>query len=74
MKIYTLVKKYDFNDGFYKCVARKRKWPGYILPNRLNAAQYLEFLNNVLEEQLNVEVSLGERVRIMEHHHILLSQ
>ena len=27
----------------------------YVLPNRLNAAQYLEFLNNVLEEQLAVK-------------------
>ena len=30
----------------------------YDLPNRL-AAQYLEFLNNVLEEQLDVEVPLS---------------
>ena len=30
----------------------------YVLPNRLNAAQYLEFLSNVLEEQLDVEVTL----------------
>ncbi|KAJ3659552.1 hypothetical protein Zmor_011236 [Zophobas morio] len=36
----------------------------YILPNRLNAAQYLEFLNNILEEQLDVEGYLGERVRM----------
>ena len=33
-------------------------------PKRLNAAQYREFLNNVLEEQLDVEVPLGERVRM----------
>ena len=31
----------------------------YDVPNRLNAAQYLEFLNNVLEEQLDVEVPLA---------------
>ena len=36
----------------------------YLLPNRLNAAQYLQFLNNVLEEQLNVEVPLAKRVRM----------
>ena len=36
----------------------------YILPNRLNAAQYLEFLKNVLKKQLDVEVPLGERVRM----------
>ena len=36
----------------------------YVLPNRLNAAQYLEFLNNVLEEERDVEVPLGERVRM----------
>ena len=32
----------------------------YVLPNRLNVTQYPEFLNNVLEEQLDVEVPLGE--------------
>ena len=42
---------------FHKCV-------GYALSNKLNAAQYLEFLNNVLEEQLDVEVPLGEQVRM----------
>ena len=30
---------------------------------RLSAAQYLEFLNNVLEKQLDVEVPLGEGIR-----------
>ena len=34
----------------------------YVLPNRLNSAQYLEFLNNVSKEQLDVEVPLGEPV------------
>ena len=36
----------------------------YVLPNRLNVAQHLEILNNVLEEQLDVEVPVGERVRM----------
>ena len=36
----------------------------YVLPNRLNAAQYLECLNNVLEEQLDVEGPLDEPVRM----------
>ena len=35
----------------------------YVLSNRLSAAQYLEFLNNVLEKQLDVEVPLGEGIR-----------
>ena len=48
-------------------------WPGivngrlvgpYILPNKLNEAQYLEFLNNGFEEELDVKVHLGERVRM----------
>ena len=29
------------------------------LPNKLNAAQYFEFLNNVLDDQLDMEVPLG---------------
>ena len=45
-----------------------------VLPNTLNAAQYLSFLNNVLEKQLDVEVTLSERVCMMKHHHILLDQ
>ena len=40
----------------------------YVLPNRLNAAQYLEFLNNVLEEYLDVEVPVGEQVRMWYWH------
>ena len=32
----------------------------YVLLNRVNAAHYLEFLNNVLDEQTDVEVPLGE--------------
>ena len=54
VKIYELVKKYDFN----------RLVGPDVLPNRLNAAQYLDFLNNVVEGQLDVEVPLGERVRM----------
>ena len=50
MKIHTLV-----ND---------RLVGSYVLPNRLNAAQYFEFLNNVLKEQLDVKVYLGERVHM----------
>ena len=34
----------------------------YVSSNSINAAQYLEFLNSVLEEHLDVEVLLGERV------------
>ena len=31
----------------------------YVLPNRLNAVQYFEILNSVLEEQLDLAVLLG---------------
>ena len=51
---------------FHKCVGRYRKWPlnsTLCLPNTLNAS-YLEFFNNVLEGQVDVEVPLDERVRI----------
>ena len=34
----------------------------YHIQNRLNVVQYLQFLNNVLKDQLDVEVLLGERV------------
>ena len=36
----------------------------YVFSSRLNAAQCLEFFNNVLEKQLDVEMCLRERVRI----------
>ena len=68
MKIHTLVKRCNFNEIFHNVCAgiiNERLVGPYVLPNRINAAQYLEFLN-VLEEQLDVEVPL--------YHHILLGQ
>ena len=48
MKILTL----DFNDGFPQmCGPIDDRLVG---PDRLNAAQYFEFLNKGLEEKLNV--------------------
>ena len=40
----------------------------YVLLNWLNAAHYLEFLNNVLDEQMDVEVLLGEWVYMWHLH------
>ena len=36
----------------------------YVLPSRLTASHYLEFLNNMLEEQLDVKMPLSERVHM----------
>ena len=46
------------------CIVNDRLVGPFVLLIRLNAAQYLEFLNNVLKEQLEVEVLLSKRVHM----------
>ena len=41
-------------QGVWSSIVNDRLVGPCVLPNRLNAAQYLKFLNNQLEEQLNV--------------------
>ena len=53
-----------FSTNVWAGIVNDRLVGPYVLPNRLNAAQYLEFLNNVLGEQLGVEMHLGERIRM----------
>ena len=53
-----------FSINVWTGIVNDRLVGPYVLPKRPNAVQYLEFSNNVLEKQLDVQVALGQRVRM----------